>query len=459
MLSLPTSTPSGALSLLSAALLIAACGGSRSEAEPAASGSARATAGIRAETNVQVTARADVRGVYRVGPGQRFTTLQQVAPVLRPGDTVEVIDDQVGDIVLSASGTPNSKITIRGVRHRGRRPVLLGGKTTLEIAGNHVVVEGFEITGGTSRCLFHHAHDVTVRDVVIHDCPSHGLLGADSGAGSLTLEYSEVYRCGEGERRHQIYMATDESAYRGAVFRMQHCYVHDALGGHNVKSRAERNEIFYNWIEGAYHHELELIGPDGQAEELAREDADVVGNVLYQGYWERSHPVIRIGGDGTGQTWGRYRFANNTIVLGQASTSAVFRIFHGVESVEMHNNVLFRVGGAPVTVIRDAEAQWTNGRAISGSNNWVTSGSTEVPEEWQNTLSGSDPQLRDGERRDVRPTMTSPLCGAVTTTASAQSALAAQLMPPLHTLPAPGNTKGRERAHVRDVGAFVCRTR
>ena len=71
-------------------------------------------------------------------------------------------------------------------------------------------------------------------------------------------------------------MATDETAYPGAVFRMQHCYVHDANGGNNVKSRAERNEIYYNWIEGAYYHELELIGPDGQAESLKREDSDVV---------------------------------------------------------------------------------------------------------------------------------------------------------------------------------------
>lgn len=61
---------------------------------------------------------------------------------------------------------------------------------------------------------------------------------------------------------------------------------HHSNGGNNVKSRAERNEIYYNWIEDAYYHELELIGPDpggapdGWSEELKREDSDVVGNVL-----------------------------------------------------------------------------------------------------------------------------------------------------------------------------------
>ena len=44
-----------------------------------------------------------------------------------------------------------------------------------------------------------------------------------------------------------------------------------------------------------------------------REDSDVVGNVLYQGYTTRSHYPIRVGGDGTAQTFGRFRFVNNTI--------------------------------------------------------------------------------------------------------------------------------------------------
>ena len=91
-----------------------------------------------------------------------------------------------------------------------------------------------------------------------------------------------------GRRRvaHQIRVATDEVAHPGSVFRMQHCYLHDANGGNNVKSRAERNEIDHNWIEGAVYYELELIGPEPEGSggrlvgDLVREDSDVVGNVL-----------------------------------------------------------------------------------------------------------------------------------------------------------------------------------
>ena len=107
---------------------------------------------------------------------------------------------------------------------------------------------------------------------MVHDCPRQGILGADNDSGSLTLERVEVHHCGGGTQDHQIYMASDEVAHPGSVFRMQSCWIHDANGGNNVKSRAERNEIYFNWIEGAFYHELELIGPDpsgGVAEDEA----------------------------------------------------------------------------------------------------------------------------------------------------------------------------------------------
>jgi hypothetical protein len=348
---------------------------------------------------------------YEVGPGKPYANLQAVASKLKAGDVVNVYGGTPysGDIRLTKSGTSTKPIKIMGIAVNGVRPVLSGGTTTIEFAGDHYLFQGFDVTGGSSRCVFHHADDITIHGAVIHDCPTHGLLGADEDSGSLTLENSEVYRCGSGDTHHQIYMATDETAHPGAVFRMRYDYVHDGNGGNNVKSRAERNEIYYNWIEGAYYYEVELIGPDGQDESLAREDSDVVGNVLFQGYTTRSHYAVRIGGDGTGQTWGRYRFLNNTIVMGNASTSAAFRAFDGIESVELHNNALSRQGGGAVSVLNDGDATWANGRVVAGSNNWVTSGSTSVPSTWTNTRQGSDPGFNAVGSRDLGLLAASPL--------------------------------------------------
>src|SRR5690606_5214681 len=128
--------------------------------------------------------------------------------LLQPGDVVEVSGDATyaGDVKLTKSGTASKKITIRGVRVNGKRPLLSGGTNTLEVGADHYVIEGFEVVGGSSRCVFHRGHDVTIRDTAVHDCPSHGILGAMDGSGSLTLEYVEVYKAGKGTTRHPIYM-------------------------------------------------------------------------------------------------------------------------------------------------------------------------------------------------------------------------------------------------------------
>lgn len=399
---------------------------------------------------------------YEVGPGKAFASLQEVAPKLAPGDVVEVEGGVTypGDLNFTESGTAAAKITLVGKRSAGgARPVLSGGTNTVHFSADHYVMEGFDITGGASRCVFHQGDDITLQDSVVHDCPNHGILGADEESGSLTLEYVEVYSCGSGDGRHPIYMATDEEAHPGSVFRMEHCYVHDGNGGNNVKSRAQRNEVRYNWIEGALYHEIELIGPDGADEGLFREDSDVVGNVIRK---TGNHYTARFGGDGTGQTNGRYRFVGNTVILAPGS-SAVFRLYDGLESVEMHDNVFYREGGGGVQIVRDSDASWTTGKAvIAGSHNWVAAGSTEVPEGWTATLSGANPGFTDAASLDFRPTSGSALRGQGIIDPAGPpgylfpSPLAAALFqPPMHRIEAPGAAIPRAPMAAIDIGAFA----
>ncbi len=348
---------------------------------------------------------------YSVGPGRTYSALQDVRTLLQPGDVVEIDGDAsyVGGVVLDRPGNAERPITIRGLRVNGKRPVLSGGTNTLEVRADHYVIVGLELTRGSSRCFYHRGDDVVLRDSEIHDCPSQGILGADGNSGSLLMEFVEVHHCGSGTQAHQIYMATDETAHPGSVFRMQHCYVHDGNGGNNIKSRAERNEIYCNWVEGAMYHELELIGPDdGVGNGGAREDSDVVGNVLLK---QASTYVVRFGGDGTGETQGRYRFVNNTVIT-QSGGSEVFRLFDALESLEVHNNVFFALDGGTVNVLRDAEANWTHGRQIVGTNNWVGPAVTKIPIEWTGTVQGSNPGFASLDTLQLAPVAGSPLVDA-----------------------------------------------
>jgi MYXO-CTERM domain-containing protein len=344
---------------------------------------------------------------YQVGPDKPYQSIDEIVYDLEPGDVVEVDGDATysGDIHVrtDSSGTPDQKITLRGIRKNGRRPVIEGGaEFGIVLNGSHFVFEGFEVTGANGFCVVHKADDVTIRDVVVHDCPNHGILGTDSESGDLTMEFVEVYACGNDLYDHQVYIATDESMYPGSVFRLQHSYIHDANGGNNVKSRAERNEIYFNWIEAPYYHVLDLIGPDGQDPGLAREDSDIVGNVLIQ---PTEWMVVRMGGDGTADTSGRYRFAYNTVILGPDATA--FWLRDGVESVAIHDNV-FLSEGSPA-IMNDGDVYWTSGAAQwSAERNFVQSG-MDAPSFFTDTITGADPMLVDVEGANLVPIEGSPL--------------------------------------------------
>jgi chitodextrinase len=395
---------------------------------------------------------------HLVGPARTYASIGQVQALLKPGDVVLVDGNTVyaGGVTFSRAGTPEAPITIRGVKVNGLPPVIEGGYNVVEFNQSNYVFEGFEIRGASFRGLYHHADNVVIRDCVVHDCP-HGILGADTGSGDLTIEYCEIYGCGEGTGRHQIYMATNEIDYPGSVFRLRFCYIHDGAGGNNVKSRAERNEIYYNWLETPYYHNLELIGPDpagGVAEDEAREDSDVAGNVIIAERYSRN---VRIGGDGTGQSFGRYRFMNNTFIHRRSDPASHIFAHFDVESVEMHNNVFYIVSAL---VFDDSEAIWVSGRRVSGSNNWVHSGAG-FPAEWTGTLTGAEPGFVDMANKLLRPAAGSILIDAGTAIMTSPAGspfpnpLAVPLFhPPQSALIPVGTAEPRPVAGVIDIGAF-----
>jgi hypothetical protein len=404
-----------------------------------------------------------------VGPGKMYAGIVDAMRNAHPGDVIEVQGDNTypGMIWLreDTGGTKDKPVTIRGIKANGKRPVLSGVGTgqyeniILLLNANHVVMESFEVIGDggdTNYCIVHKADDVILRDFVIHNCLHQGgLVGNDFGSGSLTLEYSELYHNGKGASSHQIYMATDEMMYPGSVFRIQFCYVHDGLGGNNVRSRAERNEIYYNWIEGAFYHELDLVGPiDGDALPF-REDSDIVGNVLIKSSQWR---IARLGGDGDGNTAGRYRFSNNTMVMTDSS-STVISLQNTVQTLEMYNNVIY--GSKPGFKVYDVNELIGLATVHFGSNNWVLSGATSIPATWTGTVTGTDAAFVDAASFDLRPKMSSPFIdkGTILTVAAGSLGFPRALLmptyhPPQHLLLTIGMGDGRNNVGAPEIGAF-----
>lgn len=362
-----------------------------------------------------------VAATHQVGPGKAYTNLQAVAALLKPGDVVELAGGTTyaGDVRFNVSGTKEAPITIRGVSVNGRRPVVAGvagaDAAVVRISGDYYLLEHLEVTAGgdtnATRGIRNVGHGTIIRDAAVYDCPRFGILNSDA-AGSLTLTRVEVYRCGHDEPYHQIYIGMDTQKYPDAVFRLEFSHVHDGNGGNNVKSRAGRNEIYYNWLEGAMGRELELLGPDRRGQPMnkaaqKRVDSDVVGNLMHKSRGGLV-TVIRVGGDGSGTSHGRNRFVNNTILMNPKFRAAgIFKLQDDFETLEIHNNVIYAFG-EPVRVCYDPGLRYQS----IGSHNWLPRGSTHIPADWQGTIQGLNPGFRDLAAKDFHPAGASELRGA-----------------------------------------------
>lgn len=405
---------------------------------------------------------------YEVGPGKQYAKIQDVLSKLAPGDVVEVQGDHTypGDLMFREehSGTKDAPVTVRGIRVNGKRPKIMGVGSEqwhnfiVQFSAHNFVFEGFEIEGDYHPDhwgVIHKADNVTMRDCLVHGVHNQGLYGTDFDSGSITVELCEFYGNGEGLYRHQIYMSTDEEKYPGSVFRMRYCYLHDAAGGNNVSSRAERNEFYYNWIEGAQYHEINMIGPDGDNPDLKREDSDVVGNVLIKRA-DSPWRIARIGGAADhDSTAGRFRFVNNTMILGAAS-DVVIGLQYEVDTLEMYNNVIYRVGGPPPRLWSHSDEKGGPPQFF-GSHNWLPEGTESIPESFTDTIFGTDPGFIDLEKFDFRPKEGSPLLDkgttiTATTIAPFPNPLALpEMVPPAREL---GTHGARPPGGEYDLGAF-----
>ena len=397
-------------------------------------------------------------------------------------------------------GTGCNMIVIRGVTSGGKRPTIsgTGRRFTVTLEGSNYAFRNFNVTTSTTSkeraCVYLRADNLFLEDVNISGCPRNGIQGADGevsadkgnwGAGSVTLTSVEVDGCGKGLDYHQIYMSTDEDNYPNSVFLMQYCYLHGGKGGNAVKSRGERNSIYYNWIEHAANHELDLIGADPGAhkEGKAVENSDVVGNVLIHAKSKVS--TANIGSDGTGQSWGQYRFVSNTFLFEATALAApAIEARGGIDSVSMYNNAFRKKTGGVIEVLAETQpneevpAAWLWPQKWAGNHNSVDLGSTvlgmlvQQPGGFASVVTGTPgtptPGFVNESNNEVELENGSPLCNQATSSTPlppGRPPFALSPLPPPEMLPRfmpPRHAIGytlllqRPRGTANDVGAYEC---
>lgn len=361
--------------------------------------------GVSAAFTVTTSAEAPaVQATKTVGcppgttcPGQQFTDLSTVVNNLEGGDVVDVYPraQPYPGITIKATGTAAQPILLRGVVVNGKRPVILGGgagdgghrhnsAVSIKFA-DYVTLESFEITNGINRrkadgaiddtpykssflqCVRIEGEHVTLRRVLVRDCPNHGILGADAGNGTILLDQVEVttsgcYKEGGalqtvcGNVKHPIYIATDREI-AGSKLTVRNSYLHDNIGGETIKSRAHRLEVYNSWIYTNGTNEVRSLGAFGHDtdENGSLADpihADIVGNVfVVDALASKANSVFRFGSDSDlaenhADTYGRVRLVNNTIVVndslgrGASGGNPLIRLYGRLEGVMAHNNVV-----------------------------------------------------------------------------------------------------------------------
>lgn len=251
------------------------------------------------------TAETPAGRTLTVGPGGQFALPSAAAKAARDGDVIEIrAGEYSGDVAVWKA----HNLTIRGVGGRPRLDAAgksAEGKAIWVIRANNATVENIEFSGCRVRDLNGagirlEGTGLTVRRSRFVDNEI-GIMTGTNRESDVLVEYSEFarnridYERYEREGRkvsreidpgHNIYIGRLRS------FTLRFSYMHHAVYGHNVKSRARRNVIAYNRIaderDGQASYAIDL--PEGGL-------SLIVGNVIQQGEKTDNSTVVSHGAE------------------------------------------------------------------------------------------------------------------------------------------------------------------
>jgi hypothetical protein len=268
-----------------------------------------------------------------VGPQHALKTPSAAAKLARDGDTIEI---EAGLYERDAAVWPQSRLTIRGIggrAHLRADGANAEGKAIWVIKGSNTTIEGVEFSGAkvadrNGAGIRLEGRSLTVRDAYFHH-NENGILTASSLESDIIIEHSEFAHNGFGDgQSHNLYVGTVRS------FTLRYSYVHHAVVGHNVKSRAIKNYITYNRImdeqDGRASYAIDL--PDGGL-------SFVIGNLIQQGPANDNRTIVAYGAEGFKNLLNELYFINNTVVNDDPMGARFIVIKAGADGVRIVNNL------------------------------------------------------------------------------------------------------------------------
>ena len=241
-----------------------------------------------------------------VGTGQQYSTIASAVAASRDGDVLQV---QAGTYTNDFAQI-NTKITLLGVGGMVKMVAtgaIPNGKgiliTNTDVAIDHFEFSGAQVTDQNGAGIRYQGGNLVVTNSYFHD-NQNGILANPVANGTITIDNSEFDHNGVGGQGYT------HNLYVGAIAKLTitDSYFHDAVIGHEIKSRAletviSNTRILNNSGSGSYNVDL----PNGGK-------ATLTGNVIEQGPNSDNPTLVSFGVEGSLHGGSSLTMTSNTIV-------------------------------------------------------------------------------------------------------------------------------------------------
>ncbi len=282
---------------------------------------------------------------YQVGSTKPYLTPNALytANVIQSGDTIEIDGETyTGTACLANWNKNNLFITgVNGRPHLVADGEYIQGKGIWVLSGNNITVKHVEfseasVPDNNGAGIRLDGMGLTVRHCYFHDNET-GILTNNNG-GDVLIEYTEFDHNSFGDGfSHNLYIGSVNSL----TFRFN--YSHHADEGHNLKSRANENYIYYNRIMD------EETGTSSRLIDLPNGGFTIVmGNLLMEGANSPNSNLVGYGQEGLSNPGPHeFYFINNTLVNKRISSGLFVDVDGQPDVVNILNNIF--AGGGTLT--------------------------------------------------------------------------------------------------------------
>jgi hypothetical protein len=270
-----------------------------------------------------------------VGPGKQYATLSAAITASHDGDAILV---QAGTYTNDFA-TINTKISITGVGGLVNLVATVAppnGKailvTNTDVTLTNIAFSGAKVPDGNGAGIRYQCGNLIINDSYFHDNQD-GLLAAASPTGSITINNSEFAHNGTGDGlTHNLYVN------KIGTLTINGSYFHDAVVGHEIKSRALntiiKNSRIFDGPTGTASYSIDL--PNGG-------NAIISNNVIEQGSKSQNPNIIHVGGEAPIYAGTNVSITNNIIVNDLQSGTPHAVLTQTTSPVSFANNQVFGI--------------------------------------------------------------------------------------------------------------------